>query len=57
MRVAALATWLQQFLTSCAGKARGIMGVGTLWRAETAPYTAYTYIEDDTQVPWRAMVA
>ena len=29
----------------------------TPWLAGNTQYTAYVYMEDDTQVPWRAMVA
>ena len=31
--------------------------LGASWHAGSTRYTAYMYMEDDTQVPWRAMMA
>ena len=31
--------------------------LGASWHAGSTRYTAYMYMEDDTQVPWRAMLA
>ena len=53
----ALRTFFQREERRAENASRTLQVWAPSWHAGGTPYTAYMYMEDDTQVPWRAMLA